>query len=217
MAKSVFASSFVSASFVRLLPVFAAGFLQACSDPRETIVDDKTQETRYEASRKAEQLNRSAAKVLSDMRRTAFDGVGHVFFKDGVGIVYPKGLALAESAVVEQSFCIDYHPETLLHPKKCAKLEIESLATLPVIHSPVQPLYINSIKSVVCPGKPSALFSLTDMFDQNRDKSPCKDISPASLPTVELYRSVTKGIKATTATKIGQPALEWANIMPTSM
>ncbi len=195
-------STTLSASLGRLLPVVALTFLQACSEHPETIVIDKTQETHHLAAQKAATFNRSAEKALLDLKQASLDGKGHVYFNGGVGIVYPQALELERSSVIKQSFCTAYNPETLLKKEKCATREIESLATLPKIYSPTEPLYINGVKSVVCPGKPSALFSLTDLFDQNRDKSPCKDLSPSALPTPALYRYVTQGIGSSKGLKI---------------
>lgn len=161
-------------------------------------------------------MNRSAKAALDEMKATSLDGKGHVFFKGGVGIVYPNGLKVEESKVEQASTCVSYRPETLISQRTCAIREISSFATYPKIYSPAAPLYINGVKAVVCPGKVSALFSLTELFEQNRDQSPCRNVSPDSLSALpaSTYAHVVQGVRDSRGVVIGQPALEWANIMP---
>lgn len=201
---------------LKALPVVAAMFLQACSQQSETIVD-QTEETRFAAAQKADVLNRSAAKVFARMKDSSSDGKGQVFFQDGLGIVYPKGLVLARSEVVQEGTCVDYHPAPVVGEARCAKRLIESFASMPRIHSPEPPLYINARKSVVCPDKESAVQSLSAEFDANRDKSPCKTIAPEAFPTHSIYQHVMRGIRASRSLQLDRPPSGWVNIMPTTI
>ena len=201
---------------LRALPAVAALFLQACGQQPEIIVD-QTKETHAAAAQKAEVLNRSAAKVFARMKDSSIDGKGRVFFQDGLGIVYPQGLVLARSEVVKEGTCVEQHPEPLWGEAKCATRIVESFASMPRIHSPDSPLYINARKAVVCPDKQSAVQSLNAEFDLARDKSPCKDVSPEAFPSNALYQHVMRGIRASRGIQIEKSPFEWANIMPTSI
>ena len=205
-----------SALFSRALPVLAAVFLQACAPQPETILD-QTEETRQAAQKKAEALNKAAARVLTRMKEGSLDGKGHVFFQDGLGIVYSKGLALERSEVIQDGICLEYHPERMFSDKQCAKRIVESFASMPRIHSPAAPQYINARKSLVCPDKASAVQSLSAEFDASRAASMCRDVTPDAFPSPALYRQVMRGIRSSRGVLIEKPSLDWANIMPTSI
>lgn len=215
-------------SILSLVPVIAASFLQACiknPEPPQNAAPEKKPVAQTIDQRKekfsqardyAAYLNKTVGLQLADLKKQSIDGHGQVFFKNGVGIVYPKPLEIQRSVVNHYTDCIAHHfnPQGVRDAAYgCETEKIYSAASEAKILPPeTVPLYINGPHKLVCDNRAAAWFTTTSVYNPSYHKL-CKEFSATSLGSHSLYQKLEPLVRQASG-QISPETVKWAKSMP---